>query len=133
MCSNCFEQLVWKLLASIYVNYIFLQQKLAKLRHWSEQVRNFDLSYVTENGLFFIDCSNIHEGLLPQVEAIYQDLLSFVADEAQSLAHNFMDEMTTVLKVSMFYYVFISFYFIFFLIYKYCIYKGTSNFCTKRG
>ncbi|CAG5130198.1 unnamed protein product, partial [Candidula unifasciata] len=73
-------------------------QKLTELRQWSEQLRSFDLNYVTENGLFFIDCSLVHKGILPKVEGIYQELLSFVADEARCLAQNFMKEMNIVLK-----------------------------------
>jgi hypothetical protein len=79
---------------------LFLQQKLTELRNWSEKVRNFDRNFISENGMFFVDCSAIHEGLLPRLNDIYQELITFVADEAKSLAANFMDEMRLITKVS---------------------------------
>ncbi|XP_035825634.1 dynein heavy chain domain-containing protein 1 [Aplysia californica] len=75
-----------------------IEQKLTELRQWSEKVRNFDRNYVTENGMFYIDCSAIHEGLLPRLNDIYQELITFVADEAKSLAKNFAEEMNVILK-----------------------------------
>jgi len=46
--------------------FIYLQQKLTELRQWSEKVRNFDHSFHTANGLFYVDCSHIHDHLLPR-------------------------------------------------------------------
>ena len=48
--------------------------------------------------MFYIDCSAIHEGLVPRLNDIYQELITFVADEAKSLAKNFAEEMNVVLK-----------------------------------
>ncbi|GFO14607.1 dynein heavy chain domain-containing protein 1-like, partial [Plakobranchus ocellatus] len=75
-----------------------IEQKLTELRQWSDRVRNFDRNYITENGMFYIDCSAIHEGLLPRLNDIYQELIAFVADEAKSLATSFADEMNEILK-----------------------------------
>ena len=77
----------------------FSQQKLTELRQWSEKVRNFDRNFISENGMFFLDCSAIHEGLLPRLNDIYQELITFVADEAKNLAANFVDEMKVIAKV----------------------------------
>ncbi|XP_076466624.1 dynein heavy chain domain-containing protein 1-like isoform X2 [Babylonia areolata] len=73
-----------------------IEQKLTELRQWSEKVRNFDRSFTSENGMFFVDCSAIHEGLLPRLNDIYQELITFVADEARSLASSFVDEMKVI-------------------------------------
>ena len=51
--------------------------------------------------MFFLDCSAIHEGLLPRLNDIYQELITFVADEAKNLAANFVDEMKVIAKVRM--------------------------------
>ncbi|XP_025095393.1 dynein heavy chain domain-containing protein 1-like isoform X2 [Pomacea canaliculata] len=75
-----------------------IEQKLTEIRQWSEKVRNFDRSFITENGMFFVDCSAVHEGLLPCLNHIYQELIAFVADEAKSLAATFCEEMKIVLK-----------------------------------
>lgn len=80
----------------------YIQQKLTELRQWSEKVRNFDRNFLSENGMFFVDCSAIHEGLLPQLSDIYQELVTFVADEAKSLSASFCEEMKIVLKVQIF-------------------------------
>ncbi|KAL8594105.1 hypothetical protein ACOMHN_000817 [Nucella lapillus] len=73
-----------------------IEQKLTELRQWSEKVRNFDRSFISENGMFFVDCSAIHEGLLPRLEDIYQELITFVADEARNLASSFVEEMKVI-------------------------------------
>ncbi|KAK7008742.1 dynein heavy chain domain-containing protein 1, partial [Biomphalaria glabrata] len=75
-----------------------IEQKLTELRQWSERVKSFDVSYVTENGLFYIDCSAIHEGLLPRLNDIYQEIVSFVAEEVNCLAQNLIQEMSQILK-----------------------------------
>ncbi|KAL3832089.1 hypothetical protein ACJMK2_023767 [Sinanodonta woodiana] len=75
-----------------------IEQKLNELRQWSEKVRNFDRSFITENGLFFIDCSAIHDILLPRLNDIYLELVTLVADEAKNLARSFCDEMKIVLQ-----------------------------------
>lgn len=77
------------------------QQKLTELRQWSEKVRNFDKSFVTENGLLYVDCSAIHEGLLPRLDDVYQELITFVSDEARNLARSFCEEMVTVIQVGL--------------------------------
>ena len=77
-----------------------LQQKLTELRQWSEKVRNFDRYFQTTNGLFFVDCSHIHDNLLPRLKDIYDELITFVAEEARSLANSFCDDMKLIISVS---------------------------------
>ena len=61
-------------------------------------MRHFDHNFITENGLFYIDCSLIHENLLPKLNDIYLEIVTFVADEAKSLANNFCSEMKNILE-----------------------------------
>ncbi|ESP00380.1 hypothetical protein LOTGIDRAFT_173233 [Lottia gigantea] len=75
-----------------------IEQKLTELRMWSEKIRNFDVGFTTENGLFLIDCSAIHDGLLPRLNDIYQELITFIAEEARSMSKVFCEEMKIVLK-----------------------------------
>ena len=77
---------------------LYFQQKLTELRQWSEKVRHFDHNFITENGLFYIDCSLIHENLLPKLNDIYLEIVTFVADEAKNLANNFCSEMKNILQ-----------------------------------
>lgn len=69
------------------------------MRQWSEKVRNFDKNFTTENGLFFVDCSAIHDWLLPRLNEIYEEVVTFVADEAKSLADSFCDEIKVAVEV----------------------------------
>lgn len=85
-------------LPSIYAFSVF-QQKLTELKLWSDKVRNFDHSFHTSNGMFFVDCSHIHDILLPRLNDIYSELVTFVAEEAKSLANNFCNEMKTIIEV----------------------------------
>ena len=80
-------------------SFFFFQQKLTELRQWSEKVRHFDHNFLTENGLFYIDCSHIHENLLPKLNDIYLEIVTFVADEAKNLANSFCTEMKNILQV----------------------------------
>ncbi|KAK6166840.1 hypothetical protein SNE40_023452 [Patella caerulea] len=75
-----------------------IEQKLTELRMWSEKIRNFDQNFTTENGLFLIDCSTIHDGLLPRLNDIYQQLICFIAEEARTMSKAFCEEMKLVLK-----------------------------------
>ncbi|XP_033761426.1 dynein heavy chain domain-containing protein 1-like [Pecten maximus] len=75
-----------------------IEQRLTELRQWSERIRNFDKSFSTENNLFYIDCMAIHEVLLPRLNYIYQEVVTFVAEEAKTLATSFCEEMEEVLQ-----------------------------------
>ena len=70
------------------------------IRLWSEKVRNFDRVYATDNGLFLLDCTNMHERLLPKLNSVCKELCSFVADESAVLAKRFIEEMNDLLNVS---------------------------------
>ncbi|XP_041347210.1 uncharacterized protein LOC121367129, partial [Gigantopelta aegis] len=75
-----------------------IEQKLTEIRQWSEKVRNFDRYFVSENGMFYIDCSIIHNVLLPKLDEIYQELITFVSEEGKTLAKLFVSDMQTVLQ-----------------------------------
>ncbi|XP_078321878.1 dynein heavy chain domain-containing protein 1-like isoform X7 [Crassostrea virginica] len=75
-----------------------IEQRLIEVRQWQEKVRNFDKSFITDNGIFFVDCSNIHDYLIPRLSQIIQGILKFVSDEARKLATEFCDEMKEVLE-----------------------------------
>lgn len=63
-------------------------------------MRNFDKTYTTENGLFYIDCSAIHEALVPKLTAMSHELCDFVAEEAASIAKKVCDSVSTAFDVS---------------------------------
>ena len=94
-CSSCYTVN----LNSFVVFLIIQQQRLIEVRQWQEKVRNFDKSFITDNGIFFVDCSNIHDYLIPRLSQIIQGILKFVSDEARKLATEFCDEMKEVLEV----------------------------------
>ncbi|XP_060599368.1 dynein heavy chain domain-containing protein 1-like [Ruditapes philippinarum] len=75
-----------------------IEQKLTELKLWSDKVRNFDHFTHTSNGLIYVDCSHIHDILLPRLNDIYTELVDFVAEEAKSLANNFCSDMKVVIQ-----------------------------------
>lgn len=79
--------------------YFIQQQRLIEVRQWQEKVRNFDKNFITDNGIFFVDCSNIHDYLIPRLSQVIHEVLKFVSDEARKLATEFCDEMKEVLEV----------------------------------
>ena len=82
---------------SIQLTLCYFQQKLTEIRQWSDKVSNFDRCFVSENGMFYIDCSVIHNVLLPRLDDIYQELIAFVSEEGKTLARLFCSDMQTVL------------------------------------
>ena len=62
-------------------------------------MRNFEKTYTTDNGIFFLDCAGIQEILLPKLNYIFKDLCNFVAEESRTLAEAFCKEMDTALAV----------------------------------
>ena len=80
--------------------FLLLQQRLNEIRIWSERIRNFEKTYTTDNGLFFLDCAGIQELLLPKLGSIFKELCTFVADESRNLAESFSHEMEVALDVS---------------------------------
>ena len=81
---------------------LFVQQKLSEIRQWTEKVRQYDLNYITDNGLFYLDCSGVPGYLVPKLNEIYEELCSFVVDEALGLAKKFCTEMKETLEVKMY-------------------------------
>uniref|UniRef100_A0A8W8M9M4 AAA+ ATPase domain-containing protein n=1 Tax=Magallana gigas TaxID=29159 RepID=A0A8W8M9M4_MAGGI len=75
-----------------------IEQRLIEVRQWQEKVRNFDKNFITDNGIFFVDCSNIHDYLIPRLSQVIHEVLKFVSDEARKLATEFCDEMKEVLE-----------------------------------
>ncbi len=87
-------------LVSIYfMLVVLLQQKVNELRSWHDRIRNFERSRMTENGFFLLDCTGIHNLLIPRVTAALQDICYFAAEESQVLAEDFCQEMDTALAV----------------------------------
>ena len=75
------------------------QQKLNEIRQWTDKVRQFDVNYVTDNGMFFLECGGVQEYVVPRLNGIYEDLCLFIVDESTTLARAFVTEMKVVLSV----------------------------------
>ena len=54
---------------------------------------------MTDNGVFYIDCSGVHDFLLTKLDDIFNELCMFVADEASGLAKEFSDELINIVEV----------------------------------
>ncbi|XP_064648692.1 dynein axonemal heavy chain 6-like isoform X2 [Lineus longissimus] len=75
-----------------------IEQKLTEIRQWIERVRNFDLNFKTTNGIFFVNCCGVHDLLVPKLNHIYKEMVTFIAREARKLAQGFVDEMNSIIK-----------------------------------
>ena len=75
------------------------QQKLNELRQWTDKVRAFDKTYTTENGLFFLDCVEIHNMLVPRLTQIFQELCDFISEEAFNISKKFQKDIDAALDV----------------------------------
>lgn len=80
-------------LSCLIVNMLFSssQQQLNKIKAWKEKVLSMTKSFCTENGIFFVDCHDVQQKLLPQLNSIYKKMVQMVALDVIRLS----DEMVT--------------------------------------
>jgi len=71
-------------------------------------VRLFDRSYTTENNIFYVDCSGIHDSLIPTLDNICQQICSYVATDAGERSVRFHRDMKVILEVRHFLIVYCS-------------------------
>ncbi|KAK2191138.1 hypothetical protein NP493_59g03001 [Ridgeia piscesae] len=91
-CNNWTEKSVMQLEGAAAFT---IEQKLNELRQWAERVRLFDRSYTTENNIFYVDCSGIHDSLIPTLDDICQQICSYVATDAGERS-NMKDKQTSM-------------------------------------
>ncbi|XP_053163641.1 dynein heavy chain domain-containing protein 1 isoform X3 [Hemicordylus capensis] len=79
--------------AEEYVN------RVLKLRTWLGQVQKVPRSVVTYNCLLFVDCSGVHQELLPLLAAINEDILGLLLSETTQRSELFIAELASVLQL----------------------------------
>ncbi|KAI0211602.1 hypothetical protein LSAT2_003574 [Lamellibrachia satsuma] len=94
-CNNWTEESVTQLEGAAAFT---IEQKLNELRQWAERVRLFDHSYTTENSIFYVDCSWIHDCLIPKLDDICLQICSYIAVDAGERSIRFHREMKVVLE-----------------------------------
>ncbi|XP_013418883.1 dynein heavy chain domain-containing protein 1-like [Lingula anatina] len=75
-----------------------IEQRLTEIRSWTERIKMSDRAFTTENGIFHVDCSALQKDLVPKLNSIYKELVTFVAEEASNRGKQFCNEMKVVLQ-----------------------------------
>nr|XP_034971207.1 dynein heavy chain domain-containing protein 1 [Zootoca vivipara] len=81
--------------AEEYVNHIL------KLRTWVAQVQQVPHVVITHNLLLLVDCSGIHQDLLPLLASINEDILSLLLSETAQRSEKLIAELSSVLQLYM--------------------------------
>ncbi|XP_033001694.1 dynein heavy chain domain-containing protein 1 [Lacerta agilis] len=81
--------------AEEYVN------RILKLRTWVAQVQKVPRVVITHNLLLLVDCSGIHQDLLPLLASINEDILSLLLSETAQRSEKLIAELSGVLQLYM--------------------------------
>ncbi|XP_073235787.1 dynein heavy chain domain-containing protein 1-like [Porites lutea] len=79
---------------------IKIEQQLNKIKAWKEKVLSMTKSFCTENGIFFVDCHDVQQKLLPQLNSIYKKMVQMVALDVIRLSDEMVkdvDELSQLL------------------------------------
>uniref|UniRef100_A0ABM5FVF4 Dynein heavy chain domain-containing protein 1 isoform X2 n=1 Tax=Pogona vitticeps TaxID=103695 RepID=A0ABM5FVF4_9SAUR len=79
--------------AEEYVN------RILKLRTWVTQVQNVPRVVTTYNHLLLVDCSGIHQDILPLLASISEDILSLLLSETTQRSELLIAELSGVLQL----------------------------------
>ena len=80
---------------------VSLQQRLSEVREWVGRVRVFDVAVTTAWRMLHVDCAGVHARLVPQLEAICDEICVFVAALARGRSQTLVDELNYVGDVSL--------------------------------
>ncbi|XP_015280495.1 PREDICTED: LOW QUALITY PROTEIN: dynein heavy chain domain-containing protein 1 [Gekko japonicus] len=75
--------------------------RITKLRVWMSRVKQVPRSVVTTNRLLFVDCTGIHQDILPLLASINEDILSLLLKETTQRSELLIAEMSAVLQLYM--------------------------------
>nr|XP_056714739.1 dynein heavy chain domain-containing protein 1 [Euleptes europaea] len=73
--------------------------RIVKLRTWMSRVKQVPQSVVTSNRLFFVDCTGIHQDILPLLASINEDILALLLRETTQRSQLLIAEMSGVLQL----------------------------------
>ena len=98
-CSN--HQRRHETLSCLIVNMFFSssQQQLNKIKAWKEKVLSMTKSFCTENGIFFVDCHDVQQNLLPQLNSIYKKMVQMVALDVVRLSDEMVKDVNELSQV----------------------------------
>ena len=75
------------------------QQQLNKIKAWKEKVLSMTKSFCTENGIFFVDCHDVQQKLLPQLSSIYKKMVQMVALDVIRLSDELVKDVNELSQV----------------------------------
>ncbi|GCC21412.1 hypothetical protein chiPu_0019882, partial [Chiloscyllium punctatum] len=74
------------------------QVNLMQLRKWLRRMRGFEPLYVTRNRVLALDCSIIHEKMMPSLKSMQLDILSFSRKECEQRTEKLISDLSTAIK-----------------------------------
>ncbi|XP_054830568.1 dynein heavy chain domain-containing protein 1 [Eublepharis macularius] len=73
--------------------------QILKLRAWASRVKQVPPSIITSNRLLFVDCSGIHQDILPRLASINGDILALLLAETTQRSELLIAELSGVLQI----------------------------------
>lgn len=69
------------------------------MKLWQKNLKEVDESYVTKNGLLFIDLTSLRKVLVPRLEAIFIDIIKVLTQKNLKETKVFFKELTQLCEV----------------------------------
>ena len=82
----------------IAVGTFKIEEELAKIRTWIENVKNMEKVILTSNKVFKIDCSSVEVIIVPHLDAVYAEIGAKITEENTKNAQDLISQLTKILK-----------------------------------
>ena len=69
------------------------------LKTWKDNIEKIELSRVSENGILFIDASQVQMKLLPQLEKVFSQIIAILTQKLTSETERLFAELQVYIKV----------------------------------
>ncbi|XP_057293707.1 dynein axonemal heavy chain 1-like isoform X2 [Hydractinia symbiolongicarpus] len=77
---------------------LLVEKHMLKLKSWSAQIERMATSYVTPNGLLFIDCLSVQQMLLPRLQEIFENIVKVLSEDYRIQAKMFISQLQCITK-----------------------------------
>jgi len=69
------------------------------LKTWKDNIEKIELSRVSENGILFIDASQLQMDLLPQLEKVFSQIIGILTQKLASETERLFADLQVYIKV----------------------------------
>lgn len=77
---------------------LLVEKHMLKLKSWSAQIERMATSYITPNGLLFIDCLPVQQMLLPRLQEIFENIVKVLSEDYHIKAKMFISQLQCITK-----------------------------------